>query len=102
MQHAWPEVYFPGVGWVEFEPTSSQAPLVRPSGEKSPSAGQAGSETPALPAGQNITGQPTPIQPGETSNGLRVRDGCELAFGADFDLRHHRYHSADKFLRHVR
>ena len=30
--HAWPEVYFPGVGWVEFEPTASQNPLIRPSG----------------------------------------------------------------------
>ncbi len=28
--HAWPEVYFPGYGWVEFEPTASQLPLVRP------------------------------------------------------------------------
>jgi len=32
--HAWPEVYFPGVGWVEFEPTASQPPLLRPSGEE--------------------------------------------------------------------
>lgn len=31
--HAWPEVYFPGIGWVEFEPTSSQPVLVRPLGE---------------------------------------------------------------------
>jgi len=30
--HAWPEVYFPGVGWVEFEPTGNQDPLVRPPG----------------------------------------------------------------------
>ena len=30
--HAWPEVYFPGYGWVEFEPTASQTPLFRPSG----------------------------------------------------------------------
>ena len=30
--HAWPEVYFPEIGWVEFEPTVSQAPLARPSG----------------------------------------------------------------------
>jgi transglutaminase-like putative cysteine protease len=30
--HAWPEVYFPGIGWVEFEPTTSQTPLIRPSG----------------------------------------------------------------------
>ncbi len=28
--HAWPEVYFPGIGWVEFEPTVSQSPIVRP------------------------------------------------------------------------
>ena len=25
--HAWPEVYFPGAGWVPFEPTSSEADL---------------------------------------------------------------------------
>jgi transglutaminase-like putative cysteine protease len=31
--HAWPEVYFPGIGWVEFEPTVSQPLLVRPVGE---------------------------------------------------------------------
>ncbi len=31
--HAWPEVYFPGYGWVEFEPTASQSILDRPSGE---------------------------------------------------------------------
>ncbi|MGB9800049.1 MAG: transglutaminase domain-containing protein [Thermanaerothrix sp.] len=30
--HAWPEVYFPGIGWVEFEPTSAQPQIVRPSG----------------------------------------------------------------------
>jgi len=28
--HAWPEVYFPGIGWVEFEPTSNEAVLTRP------------------------------------------------------------------------
>ena len=28
--HAWPEVYFPGIGWVEFEPTGNQNPLSRP------------------------------------------------------------------------
>ncbi len=30
--HAWPEVYFPEIGWVEFEPTANQLPLTRPSG----------------------------------------------------------------------
>jgi len=33
--HAWPEVYFPGIGWVEFEPTASQPQLVRPLGDES-------------------------------------------------------------------
>jgi len=28
--HAWPEVYFPGHGWIEFEPTPSQSTFVRP------------------------------------------------------------------------
>jgi transglutaminase-like putative cysteine protease len=28
--HAWPEVYFPNVGWVEFEPTGNQPVLDRP------------------------------------------------------------------------
>jgi transglutaminase-like putative cysteine protease len=27
--HAWPEVFFPGYGWLEFEPTANQDPLVR-------------------------------------------------------------------------
>jgi transglutaminase-like putative cysteine protease len=31
--HAWPEVYFPGLGWVEFEPTSSQPVLSRLPGD---------------------------------------------------------------------
>jgi hypothetical protein len=28
--HAWPEVFFPNYGWVEFEPTASEPPLLRP------------------------------------------------------------------------
>lgn len=34
--HAWPEVYFSGIGWVEFEPTVSLDPIFRPSGEERP------------------------------------------------------------------
>jgi transglutaminase-like putative cysteine protease len=30
--HAWPEVFFPNIGWVEFEPTVSQQPIIRPIG----------------------------------------------------------------------
>jgi len=39
--HAWPEVYFPNVGWVEFEPTVSQQPIIRPLGSLPESSGQA-------------------------------------------------------------
>lgn len=28
--HAWPEVFFPGYGWIEFEPTGGQPVLIRP------------------------------------------------------------------------
>jgi hypothetical protein len=28
--HAWVEIYFPGTGWVEFEPTANQLELIRP------------------------------------------------------------------------
>jgi transglutaminase-like putative cysteine protease len=34
--HAWPEVFFPGLGWVEFEPTVSQLPIFRPAGGITP------------------------------------------------------------------
>ena len=28
--HSWVELYFPGYGWIEFEPTASEAPIIRP------------------------------------------------------------------------
>ena len=34
--HAWPEVYFPGYGWIEFEPTANKPEINRP---KKPDAG---------------------------------------------------------------
>jgi transglutaminase-like putative cysteine protease len=42
--HAWPEVYFPGIGWVEFEPTSGQPPLIRLPGD-STTTGQPSTDT---------------------------------------------------------
>jgi transglutaminase-like putative cysteine protease len=36
--HAWPEVYFPGIGWIEFEPTGNQDPLERPDRPKNNSS----------------------------------------------------------------
>ena len=28
--HSWAEIYFPGIGWIEFEPTANQPPFPRP------------------------------------------------------------------------
>jgi transglutaminase-like putative cysteine protease len=44
--HAWPEVYFPGFGWVEFEPTVSQPLLARPFGVIVPAEGVTGTQQP--------------------------------------------------------
>ena len=48
--HAWPEVYFPGYGWVEFEPTPAQPPLAY-------AAGALGG-TPAPPTGDVPIAEP--------------------------------------------
>jgi transglutaminase-like putative cysteine protease len=45
--HTWVEVYFPGYGWIEFEPTSAQAPLNR-------------GDQIAVPEGQPPTNTPLP------------------------------------------
>lgn len=39
--HAWPEAFFPGLGWVEFEPTTSQQALVRVNPADQPSGSAA-------------------------------------------------------------
>ena len=38
--HAWPEVYFSGLGWIEFEPTTSQLPISRLPGGETTSSGE--------------------------------------------------------------
>ncbi|HEX7557480.1 MAG TPA: transglutaminase-like domain-containing protein [Leptolinea sp.] len=60
--HAWPEVYFPEMGWIPFEPTASQPDLqfpktseevMQPTAEISPQERRASGETnpqPAIPA----------------------------------------------------
>ncbi len=55
--HAWPEVYFPDIGWVPFEPTAGQPILVYPDTSltsSSSSSGPAGNiPTPFIPPNPN-------------------------------------------------
>jgi transglutaminase-like putative cysteine protease len=44
--HAWPEVYFPQAGWVEFEPTGNQSALERPLGQNPSTIQQSGAGNP--------------------------------------------------------
>jgi len=50
--HSWVEAYFPGYGWIEFEPTASIDPIVRPS------ASSAGLGFSADPRSQSPDGGP--------------------------------------------
>lgn len=75
--HAWPEVYFPNSGWVEFEPTGSQTPLLRPRGQSSnPSALQ----NPA-PSREELDLVPTPSIPDDAlgkDNGSGENQGLSI------------------------
>lgn len=51
--HTWVEVYFPGYGWIEFEPTAAQAPLDREGDDDF-------TEQMAAPAAATETPTPTP------------------------------------------
>lgn len=65
--HAWPEVYFPGIGWVPFEPTANQPAIERPSGETAAAAPTAGlpAEDPQLvPLPQPTSAFGTALPPG--------------------------------------
>ena len=74
--HAWPEVYFNGYGWVEFEPTTSQPPKSF-SGLASNDTAVSPAKTPAIPgdgqAGLPRMGDLGPINSGNsTSRGFTV------------------------------
>jgi transglutaminase-like putative cysteine protease len=58
--HAWPEVFFPGIGWVEFEPTSSQPTIIRPRGLDPLFIGNS---TPAANTLLELDGQEATLQP---------------------------------------
>lgn len=67
--HAWPEVYFPNYGWVEFEPTASEVEIARPSGLGDPYA--------------EVSPPGTDLNPDEARRGIQEND--ELA--GQFDNR---------------
>lgn len=48
--HAWVEIYFPGYGWVEFEPTAGLSPIARSADEMASQEWAAGPLTPLRPA----------------------------------------------------
>jgi transglutaminase-like putative cysteine protease len=75
--HAWPEVFFPGIGWVIFEPTVSQPPLFRPSGnpETAQNERQTGAE-----AGQQNPSDANPNQPDKGANDSGNTTGQATSF----------------------
>jgi transglutaminase-like putative cysteine protease len=64
--HAWPEVFFPSYGWVEFEPTASEQPLVRPDSAASTTAGTDTTTPSDLGSGRNKDDRLPP--PGPSGN----------------------------------
>ncbi|PJF40611.1 MAG: hypothetical protein D6737_16735 [Chloroflexi bacterium] len=59
--HTWVEVYFPGYGWIEFEPTAAQAPLNR-TGDTDAPPQQQGTPIASPTPTATLTPSPTPTQ----------------------------------------
>lgn len=76
--HSWVEVYFPDLGWIEFEPTAGESVLVRRPGGPSPAARAA----PAPPAADRSD---TPQDQLGPDNAAADELGSEPAFDAAFD-----------------
>jgi hypothetical protein len=76
--HSWPEVYFPGIGWVEFEPTANQDPLLRP--ESPPAAPPPGGSL-AGPGAAPLGGAPAePDRPNRVDELLADEGGTPIQF----------------------
>ncbi|MER2599972.1 MAG: transglutaminase domain-containing protein [Caldilineales bacterium] len=69
--HSWPEVFFPGYGWIEFEPTASELALVRQHRQDT-----AAEEIVAPPLDEDTTGpeQAQDLTGGETTQPLPATD----------------------------
>ncbi len=76
--HAWPELYFEGIGWVRFEPTPNVgAALPRWAPDADPSIGP--TENPTLP---NATTDELPDRPTATDNTTEAAAGADTASGS--------------------
>lgn len=100
--HAWPEVYFPNIGWVEFEPTTSQFPLTRPDAASQNEASQGSDISPSFvnrdkenegisSPGQSFTNAITRLPFIRTPAGLATVIGLTLAIAALVTLAIHRF-----------
>jgi hypothetical protein len=77
--HAWPEVYFPNYGWIEFEPTPSQAVITH---QDEPAAGP-DVPTPEPTAGPDAS--PTPRDPDRDANAAsRGQTNTPIIGGIEF------------------
>ena len=101
--HAWPEVFFPGIGWVEFEPTGNQPTLSRPLPPRDPTDPSSGPlTTPRLEDSFNFAGREQfleegldPLeQPGEITSQppywvalLMILAGVAIYFGSKASVR---------------
>jgi hypothetical protein len=75
--HAWPEVFFPTFGWIEFEPTASQPGTVLPTGNDSNNPNDANLlVVPDFAQGLISSEEPTPegglVAPTSTQNNVSV------------------------------
>ena len=75
--HAWPEVYFPGVGWVEFEPTAAQPVRDLP-------LGQAASQERNSTTIENIPGLLTGSEPPKDIDAFLDNEGAGYASRSQF------------------
>lgn len=83
--HAWPELYFPGVGWVRYEPTPGQRASATP-GYSAPDPSGPGATTgpddptptsrptTSAPTGRPTTAPPTSTAPADGGSGSEARD----------------------------
>jgi hypothetical protein len=79
--HAWPEVYFPNVGWLEFEPTPSQSVIQRPATQADVNATPTGfvPTPPGAVATRHALDDESPTPTGGSAGALNTQGGLGSA-----------------------